>query len=133
MNTRFSYLYRDGDNYKAYGEVIASGSVTEKEKKTLTASLLYGDNFIAHQVGFPEIFLFSPVGNYESTEMDHTLHEFGEATDTFDLATDDRSAAEIVAAFVRAKAEGWDEFFLEDGDRTGEGRAKAYHEGATAL
>jgi hypothetical protein len=132
MNTRFSYLYRDGDNYKNYGEIIASGSLCEAERRTLAASLMYGQNFMAHHVGFPEIFLFAPVGAYDPSEMDHTLHEFGETTDTFDLPTDDRTASEIVVAFAQAATEGWDEFFLEQGERTGVGRSTAYREGVSA-
>jgi hypothetical protein len=75
-NIRFTYLYRDGSNYKSWGEIIFSNpdnlSATEIEGKIVDA-FLPDKQFVASQISIPEKFLFMD-GSF--TEYDHCYHEF---------------------------------------------------------
>jgi hypothetical protein len=73
---RFCYLYRDGSNYKSWGEVIFSNpeslDMAEIEEKLIHA-FLPDKQFIAGQISIPEKFLFTD-GSF--TNDDHCYHEF---------------------------------------------------------
>ncbi len=72
----FEYLYRDADNFKAYGEVLLSGGVTDGIEEKLRSLLAYEENFVAEQVGltvlYPQLWKFSN----GPTKADHAFHEF---------------------------------------------------------
>ena len=53
-NTKISYLYRDGDNYKKHNEAIVSGPYTKDQIDAILASREDGDYFLPTQVGLPE-------------------------------------------------------------------------------
>ena len=75
-NIRFVYLYRDGSNYKSWGEVVFKNpdnlNVGEIEAKLLSV-FLPDKLFIAGQVVVQEKFLFLD-GKF--TKCDHCYHEF---------------------------------------------------------
>jgi hypothetical protein len=75
-NIKFNYLYRDGSNFKSWGEVIFSNpenlSVDQIEER-LTKGFLTDKLFIASQISIPEVFLFNK-GQF--SEFDHCFHEF---------------------------------------------------------
>lgn len=60
-NIKFVYLYRDGANYKSWGDVIFTNPnklVLGEIENRLIDALLPNKLFIAHQVSIPEKFLF---------------------------------------------------------------------------
>ncbi len=72
----FEYLYRDGSNYKAWGEIILSGAPSRNDIEALRACLESGEYFVAEQVGIPPVYkeLWDLSGG--PTSDDHALHEF---------------------------------------------------------
>lgn len=72
----FEYLYRDGSNYKAWGEILLSGSPSPNNIEALRACLESGEYFVAEQVGIPPVYreLWDLSGG--PTSDDHALHEF---------------------------------------------------------
>ncbi|MEL7720093.1 hypothetical protein AAG604_12595 [Citromicrobium bathyomarinum] len=106
--TVFEYVYRDGGNYKAFGEIWLSGTLTADDRSGLTSALECGEFFIAEQVGVPT--LYSVLEDFDgSNEDDHTWHAFvglrDEATLPDAVAVWDE-AANILAKFREAK-ESW--------------------------
>ncbi len=88
-NIKFNYLYRDGDNFKSWGEVIFSNpenlTISEVEERLL-ASFLPDKQFIASQIYMPEKFLFA---NAKFIRHDHCYHEFDCVDVCQEDATDD--------------------------------------------
>ena len=76
-NTKFRYMYRDGANYKTCHEIVFAGQATPEQELRLRATLEDDCNFIAAQVGLPELFpwMDSALG-LEADEDDHDWHEF---------------------------------------------------------
>ncbi len=115
-NIRFNYLYRDGNNYKIWGEVIFLNpenlSTTEITEKLLHA-FLPDKQFIASQVSIPEKFLFVD-GNY--TDSDHCYHEF----DCIEVCKEDptdksgRSITNFLLDVKAASKQGWKAFDILD-------------------
>lgn len=115
-NIKFIYLYRDGGNFKSWGEVIFSHidalTITEIETRLLRA-FLPGKHFIASQISITEKFLYSS-GDF--TKHDHCYHEFDcvelcgeEPTDSLERTiTDFLQDVEIVSK------QGWKAFDILD-------------------
>ena len=72
----FDYLYRDASNYKAFGSVWLTGTLTEAERTELVECLDGSEFFVAEQVGVPPLYrvLFEDGGG--PTEDDHAWHMF---------------------------------------------------------
>jgi hypothetical protein len=111
-NIEFSYLYRDGGNYKKFGRVIFSNperltskSVTEE----LQQSFIRSELFIAGQIRVPEVFLYA--GGHFSYD-DHCYHEFDSVKATADVAGDihGRTIGEFLAEVAAQAKRGWREF-----------------------
>lgn len=135
-NVRFSYLYRDADNYKQGGAVVFSnpdGHPVGEAKRMFDGWMDGGEYFIADQVRVPEVFLWDPAadydpndpetypdfvamgggaGHYAINDADHPWHEFEELEETDDEPTDahGRTLREFVEEVSRAGQEGWREF-----------------------
>lgn len=108
-NVEFSYLYRDGGNYKAFGRVVFSNSEQiecEVIQKALTAAFLEEGLFIADQIRVPEVFLFA---NGQLSFDDHCYHEFDAVRATDEQPSDlhRRTAGEFVAEVVQQRRRGW--------------------------
>jgi hypothetical protein len=111
-NVRFSYLYRDGSNYKKWGEIVFSnpkGISDESVSKKLRKAFLSDGLFVAHQVRVPEVFL---AAENQLTEDDHCFHEFDSVKITFDPPDDrhGRSIGDFVAEASHAAQRGWQAF-----------------------
>lgn len=108
MSTRINFLYRDASNYKQAGSITIGDDLTDEQRATIAATLDDGQFFIPEQVGFP-----NPRDQFEKlSEDDHCWCELEPAyafEDDESQPTDSRSAAEVVATFVDAAAEGWDD------------------------
>lgn len=72
----FEYLYRDASNYKAWGELLLLGAVTDSDAAKIRHHLDMGEYFVPELVGVPplqaELYQY---GNGPS-EDDHVFHEF---------------------------------------------------------
>ena len=106
-NLEFSYLYRDGDNYKQPNKVIVKGTITREQEKEILESCDYDGEiyrFIPSQVGLPEE-RFSKI-----TAADHCRFELSEYNfDTTDEdATIELTAQELVENFKRMSGK-WDD------------------------
>lgn len=85
MNTKISYLYRDGDNYKSWNEAIVSGTLTSNDIQRIIECLDSGEFFVPSVVGLPEkrfddglteadhIWFELCAGSFESTEAAPTV------------------------------------------------------------
>ena len=113
MNSiRFNYLYRDGSNYKSWGEVVFSNpeqlTLGEIETKLIDA-FLPDKLFIASQVSIPEKFLFL---NGKFTEYDHCYQEFDSVEVCESIPTDSLKLS--ITDFLRdvelASKQGWKAF-----------------------
>jgi hypothetical protein len=74
----FEYLYRDAGNFKAWGELLLGGALTNEEIARLTARFDDGELFIAEQIGVPTLYekLWQECQCDPSEELDHVWHEF---------------------------------------------------------
>jgi len=73
-NIKFSYLYRDGSNYKKFGYVVFNNpdNINLQEFEDLIKSkLIYGAWFYADKWNLPEVFT-----EYIDFRVDPTWHEF---------------------------------------------------------
>ncbi|NTU91871.1 MAG: hypothetical protein HGA60_08140 [Chlorobiaceae bacterium] len=113
---RFSYLYRDAGNYKAWGSVDFTNpdelSVEVIERK-LRDSFDQQELFIAHQLGLPELFFYAdePV-----TGDDHCYHEFAavEGIELTDTKIPERSITEFLTEVQACADKGWAVFHPAD-------------------
>jgi len=121
VNTRISYEYRDGGGNCFPVEVVLGGAMTEHLWARIRAACHEGTQFIADQVGLPEVFGFMPgdhiyAPEYCSTgypfddDVDHCWHRFPDA-DAWELTreepTGDLTAGLLVNAFEQAAVVGW--------------------------
>lgn len=110
--TLIPYLYRDGDNYKSTGVLLADGAITETQVAAMRDVLDVDDRFIPAQLGLPHLGV-GMIGFPD--DSDHTWHELG--VDEITTSTDARPSEVIevgditvfVDRFVAAGAQGWDD------------------------
>jgi hypothetical protein len=108
-NIKFIYLYRDGSNYKKWGEVVfeseGSDSIADL-KQRIESRLESGQFFIASQVRLPDLFLWS--GSSIDAD-DHCFHEFADLELT-ECAPNDpygRTVEQLIAEITTASENGW--------------------------
>lgn len=115
-NIKFNYLYRDGANYKSWGEVVFTNpdqlAVDEIETRLIDA-FLPDKLFIASQVSVPEKFLFAS-GKF--TKFDHCYHEFDNVGICQEDPTDDlnRSIMDFLKDVELTSQRGWKVFDILD-------------------
>lgn len=112
--TVFEYLYRDADNYKAYGEVAFEGVADDAQWEAALQTLDEGTYFVAEQIGLPALYaqLYRWSGNV-ATDADHCWHEFVSLSHVGDRALSAKitriaTAAEFVDRL--RKIESWNIF-----------------------
>ena len=111
-NIKFNYLYRDGSNFKSWGEVIFSNpeqlTLGEIEPKLIDA-FLPDKLFIASQISVPEKFLFAG-GRF--TKYDHCYHELECIEICQENPTDnlERSITDFLKDVEVASKHGWKAF-----------------------
>jgi hypothetical protein len=111
-NVRFQYLYRDGSNYKKWGDIVFSNVndlSLDSILKSLRESFSEDGLFIAHQIRIPEVFL---AGEYPPNEDDHCFHEFADVEVVSDAPNDAsaRSISEFIAEVSAESKRGWRAF-----------------------
>ena len=74
----FEYIYSDAGNFKAWGELLLEGSLSEAEIAGMRERFESGDYFIAEQIGIPTLYetLWKECRCAPSEELDHVWHEF---------------------------------------------------------
>ena len=87
MNIKFSYLYRDAGNYKAFGEVIfenPEGIAIEELEQLIRSKLIDAQWFYAREWTLPDL-------HFEKwdDDLDHGFHEFEGLTYTAEAANID--------------------------------------------
>ena len=111
-NIKFNYLYRDGANYKSWGEVVFTNpdqlTVEEIELRLIDA-FLPDSLFIASQISIPERFLFLD-GKF--TKQDHCYHEFDTIEICEEKSTDTlmRAIKEFLFEVELVASRGWEAF-----------------------
>lgn len=109
-NIKFIYLYRDGANFKSWGEVIFENpeqlALTEIERR-LTNAFLPDKLFIANQISVPEKFMFLD-GTF--TTHDHCYHEFDCVEVCNEKPTDRRSISDVLFEVEMVTKQGWKAF-----------------------
>lgn len=98
-NIRFSYLYRDGSNYKRFSYIIFPNpdDLDLKEFENLIKSRLIFDTwFYADKWKLPEIFT-----DYTDLGGDPTWHEFESVENTDENATSKSNLAEFINYMVQ--------------------------------
>lgn len=105
MNTRFEYMYRDGDNYKKYAAFILQGTITKEQFEEHIDKKM--DGFIPEQVGLP--------GLQESwnTDVDGPWHELWSAEWVHQAPNYHLTAEQLLHLFIKANSDGWDEDLCE--------------------
>lgn len=99
MNTRFEYMYRDGQNYKQYNEVVIAREFTLDQ---LRPHLYEGEFFVPSEVGLDDL------QEYPYRSCDHVWHGLVSAEPTSGTPTVDVSAEELVERFREAGAVKWE-------------------------
>lgn len=102
-NTIVKYMYRDGSNYKFFGEFVVCGNLTFDN---LVPFLHEKEFFIPHEIGLDHLL------NLPMNQDDHYLHTFEsfEATDEIDYIC---SAEEFLERMCKANNKGWFSSFYE--------------------
>jgi hypothetical protein len=115
-NIKFVYLYRDGANYKSWGDVIFADPdelTLDEIGNRLVDAFLPDKLFVAHQISVPEKFLFA---NGKFTKFDHCYHEFDSIEVCEEKSTDTlgRSIKELLLVVELIAKQGWEAFDILD-------------------
>ncbi|QNL47884.1 hypothetical protein H8S90_13755 [Olivibacter sp. SDN3] len=94
MQVKFSYMYRDGANYKNHGEVIMYNpenlSVIDATH-IIHANLIDEMYFYAYELGVPDLHF-----SHWNNQYDHSWHEFVSLEETQESATTKQSLSEFL-------------------------------------
>lgn len=74
----FSYLYRDGANFKAWGQLLFKGIASTADLEIVRSRFKFGELFIAEQLGIPPLYAELWAFSDGATEDDHVWHTFDE-------------------------------------------------------
>jgi hypothetical protein len=130
VNTKFSYMYRDGGNNKRVGSLTFAGPPSQDLEKRLRQAFDECEYFIAHQIGIPEIFLWNPQMDYDpddpttypenmgrdgyciAEDLDHCWHELDGIQATMEPANDahQRTIEQFLFEVERIAKHGWQDF-----------------------
>lgn len=115
-NIKFNYLYRDGANYKSWGEVIFTNPeelLVNEVEALLLGAFLPDKLFIASQISILEKFLYL---NGEFTKDDHCYHEFDSVEVIEGMTTDalERTVVDFLRDVAIASRQGWKAFDILD-------------------
>lgn len=70
------YLYRDGGNWKTYGEALLSGHYTSAAVRQIVALLDADRVFVPQEFGFPPLQALHAFTYGVEADLDHDFHEF---------------------------------------------------------
>ena len=108
MNTKFSYLYRDADNYKKVNECVIAGTFTTEQIRAIKDCCDMGEYFIPSQVGLPErcFNLYDPAVDHCWLELDEDSF-----SETIEPPTVALTATELVNHFEGCRNNWQDEVY----------------------
>jgi hypothetical protein len=72
----FEYLYRDADNFKAWGALLLKGALTDAQVAEMRSKFESEEFFIAEQIGVPPLYEELWAYSGDLAESDHPWHEF---------------------------------------------------------
>lgn len=104
MNTRIEYSYRDGANYKQFGQIVITGQTSQQQVSVLRNACMHEDGhayFVPESVGMARL----ATGPWDE-EIDHPFHILEDVTLVSDEATDTRSIYDLIADF---NSKSWEE------------------------
>jgi hypothetical protein len=103
MNIKFSYLYRDGANYKQFNEVVFSNpsDLTVKEiEETIKEKLIDSQWFVAKDWGLPNLHFKEYAWD---SEIDHDWYEFESIKETLELVTTESNIEDFLSLINKTK------------------------------
>ncbi len=103
MNIKFSYLYRDGSNYKQYNEVIFSNPNAINVLyiyQAIKQHLISGQWFVAKDWALPDMHFKE---YFPDVEIDHDWHEFEEVEETQSNPTQDGTIDDFLSVIANSK------------------------------
>jgi hypothetical protein len=92
-------MYRDGENYKQYNEVVIGGEFTLDQ---LRPHLYEGESFMPSEVGLEDL------QEYPYRNCDHIWHQLVSAEPTKDAPTVEMGAEALVVCFRKAGEVNWE-------------------------
>ncbi len=110
MNTKFSYEYRDGDNYHVHRDVVVAGHLTMADLEPhMDRGVCAYYGFIPSQVGLENLqYELAAFGNGTLDDSrDHVWHSFFGMEPTDEAPTVKFTAAEFIEAFRKVNMK-WD-------------------------
>jgi hypothetical protein len=109
-NTMIGYMYRDGDNYKRFKDVVLKGRLSRADIRRMFDTVFDHRLFLASQVGLEDLQM--QFDNGWELEADHPWHEFREIAYVDDPPTADEHQNRMTTVVFVAKwpstVEGWD-------------------------
>ena len=105
MNIKFTYLYRDGANYKNYNELIFDNDNARPKEQIETMimnSLVDEMWFVAKDWNLPDMHFQEYPWD---SEIDHDWHEFDTLEETSELATENIPIEDFLNLIQNKKAE----------------------------
>lgn len=105
MNTRVLYLYRDGANNKQGDAPVVAGALTDAQKAAIFQACDEESQFIASQVGLPDLQTrWADRGYPFPSDDDHVWSELIALEDTMDASTLslDLTATDLADRFIHA-------------------------------
>ena len=101
MNVVFEYLYRDGANYKNWGEAVlptTSGQTLEQLDRQIRRSLIDGAYFVAEEALLPTLYFST-----RDITVDHGWHEYSEISWTESDATVACSIEDVIVRLIHSR------------------------------
>jgi hypothetical protein len=118
----FEYLYRDAGNYKAWGELLLLGDLSEADMAAINSRFESGQYFIAEQLGIPSLYekLWKECDSNASDD-DHVWHEFQAVRPATDHEIDTLPVWGSAASLIDkvSGVERWDERLSRNWDLNG--------------
>jgi hypothetical protein len=105
-NTKVSYMYRDGYNYKTANEVVFAGQISPQQVEDLGKALKDRAYVIPGQVGLEDLQDSFMDASEWNPDADHVWHELAEIAYTSKPPTEPQTVAEFVE---RVKSVTWDD------------------------
>lgn len=99
-NSKFSYMYRDADNYKVFNTVVFSGEFSPRDAQNVMKNLFDEEFFIPGDVDLENL-----QGRFEDMDpdLDHPWHEVvcGDGGSPFSLTDEAPTDSRSVRVFAR--------------------------------
>ena len=104
MNIKFSYLYRDGSNYKNYNQIVfsnPSSRTVEEIEKIICDKLTDGKWFYCKEWNVPDMHFTQFI--YFS-DIDHDWHEFEAVEETNEKASEKNCIEDFLMLVSKTKS-----------------------------